>query len=316
MSNEPRIQERCQELSERFLAGDLRALERATFLAHARTCEACADIVAADAELRSAPVDCLTVLEGGSVRAAVLRELRREAGTGDLAGRGPRTGPAGLRNSWLPLAAAAVVLLAAGIWTGRAWAPSGDAAGDADTSFASRLQTAALDRRTLADLENSPYQFTNVTFRPAGSEQVAVGFDVTTHVELTAGKSDPLVRELVVQAMLNPSPIGARLTAIGYAEGVQNSEVLKALRIAVLNDPNVAVRLRALEALAPFKQDPEVQSTLLMVLTTSDSVPMRLQAIEHLIEGRVDKQAMRDALSTLDPAKNRPALIKASDYLN
>src|SRR5688572_6134649 len=203
--------DRCQELSERFLAGELRPLEREAYLAHVRTCEACTDIVAADAELRSAPVDRLTVLEGDSVRTAVLRELRRESVTRDLVARGPRSGATALRSSWLPFAAAATVLLAAGVWTGRAWAPSGGAAGNDDTSLASRIQQAALDQRTVADLENSPYQFTNVTFRPMGSEQVAVGFDVTTHVELTARKSDPLVRELAAQAVLNPSPIGARL---------------------------------------------------------------------------------------------------------
>jgi hypothetical protein len=295
--------DRCQQQAERFLAGELGPSEARDFIRHARLCEECGAVVELDAELRgsSAP-DVLAAVEGDGLRSSVMRELRRQ--------QVPRSH----RPAWMPMAAAAMLALGVGLAGGRLWS---SAASEADDRPLARLiQEAALDTRTLADVENSPYMFTNVGFRAVDDTRVAIGFDVSTHVELTANRSDPLVRQLAVQAVLNPSPVGARLDAIAYAGGVPDRAVMNALRVAMLNDQNLAVRLKALEALAPYKNDPEVQAALLMVLTTADSVPMRLQAIDYLVAGSVDPQAMREAMRELHPVEDRAALVKASAYVN
>ena len=296
----------CQQRAEQFLAGELGLLDGQAFLAHARTCATCAGVVAQDAELRALRPDGLSVLEGDGLRGSVLRELR--------AGARLRQGYGGQAPlSWMAVAVravAAVLLLAVGVAAGRLWAGSAD-----ERPLADHIQQAALDGRTLADVQNSPYTFTNVAFQPLGDDQLVVGFDVSTHVEVTARRSDPLVRQLAVQAMLNPSSLGSRLKAIGYAEGVEDRAVMQALRIAVLNDPDTAVRLRALDALAPYTSDPDVQSTLLSVLGTSGSVPMRLRAIDYLVKSEIDPQKMRVAVASLDPVADAAALVKAAAYI-
>jgi len=296
----------CRQRARHFLAGEMTASEQETFLRHARTCETCDSLVRLDAELREAPPSApLTALESNSVRVAVLRRLRS-----DRERRSTRRPRWALAAS---LAAAAVLLLAVGVAAGRLWARR--TAGPNSETLTALITQAAIGSRTLAEIENSPYSFTNVAFRVVNDERVMVSFDVSRHLELTAHRSDPLVRQLVVQAVLNPSPVGSRLKAISYAEGIADRAVVDALRRAMLDDSSVAIRLRALAALAPRKTDPEVQSALLTVLATSDSVPLRLQAIDYLVEGRVDPQKMRAALATLDPVDDAAALVKASGYI-
>ncbi|HET9385345.1 MAG TPA: hypothetical protein VFO67_09370 [Gemmatimonadales bacterium] len=300
--------DRCQRWSEQFLAGEMTALEHEAFLRHARSCEACNSLVLLDAELRVAPpVSRLTAAEGDGVRRSVLRQLHALQERRQAAGQRPRGVGTAL------LAAAAVLLVGVGMVVGRFWA--GAARGEDGEALTGLIKQAALGSLTLADVENSPYVFTNVAFRSVDAEQVAVSFDVSRHLELTAHRADPLIRQLVVQAVVNPSPIGSRLKAISYAEGVADRAVMDALLIAMLDDPSAEVRLRALAALAPHKADPEIQSALLTVLTTSDSVPMRLQAIDYLVKGRVDPQRLRSAVSMLDPEEHAALLVRASGYL-
>jgi hypothetical protein len=85
--------------------------------------------------------------------------------------------------------------------------------------------------------------------------------------------------------------------------------------LKMLNDPSVAVRLKALTTLAAYKQDPEVQAAFLEILKTAESVQMRLLAIDYLVESRVDPTVMRDALRHLRPTEDAAALVKASAYL-
>jgi hypothetical protein len=298
----------CQRWARQFLAGEMTPLEHETFLRHARTCETCDSVARLDAELRSTPPAArLTALEANSVRASVLSQLRTNRDRRKSTDRKARWAVAA------SLAAAAVLLLAIGVAAGRLWPRA--AGGEDGEALIALITQAAVGSRTLADVENSPYVFTNVTFRAEGAERVGVSFDVSRHLELTAHRSDPLVRELVVQAVLNPSPVGSRLKAISYAGSVADRAVIDALRIAMLDDPSADVRLRSLAALATHKTDPEIQAALLRVLTTSDSVPMRLRAIDYLVEGGVDPQKMRAAIATLDPVDHAAALVKASSYL-
>lgn len=294
----------CWQDSERFLAGDMDAAERTTFLRHAAQCPDCSGLVELDERFRHKRVDdddtALTVGEGARLRGAVLRELRART----------------VRRRWLPryarAAAAALLLVAAGFAAGRGLARS---PADNAAALLRRIQDVARRNQTVADVANSPYILTNVAFSRVNDTEVSVSFDATSHLEVTADRSDPLVRELVVQAVLNQSAIGSRLEAIDYAGDVRDRAVVKALQIAMLNDPNAAVRLKALTALAPHKNEPAVQASLIEVLKTADSVPMRLQAIDYLVDGRVDKEAIRGALPRLQAIGDEATLVRANAYL-
>jgi hypothetical protein len=295
-----------QRQVKRMLAGELAGPGLAALHEHAKGCEECAGLIEMAAALDAAEPEPLSLADSVAIRSGVLRELRRgstQVPEWSVWSRAIRPALA---------VAAAFVLLAGGFAAGRTWVPAGDRG---TAALIEGIERIAGRNRTLADVENSPYALSDVSLDPLDDQRVTASFDVTRHVSVTADRSSPIVRELVVQAVLNPGGVGPRLKAIGYAADMRNDQVKDALRIAMLNDPSVPVRLRALEALAAYKGDSDVQAAFLQVLTTSDSVQMRLLAIDYLVDTRVDPAAMRDALEHLDPSTHAAALVKASAYL-
>jgi hypothetical protein len=195
------------------------------------------------------------------------------------------------------LAAAAVLLFVAGLWTGRVLSGHG-AAGDGGVT--SRLVAAigadAASNRELADVENSRFTYSGVSFRRLDGARVALDFDVTTHVRLVEPVESALVREVLVHALLNPSTTGARLRAMSYAAGAMEPKVREALIFAMHRDESLAVRLKALAILSDLLGEPEVQSAVLATLRDDESVPMRLLALDYLAAHRVDRARIREVI--------------------
>jgi hypothetical protein len=63
----------------------------------------------------------------------------------------------------------------------------------------------------------------------------------------------------------------------------QSAEVRSALLYALQHDPNAGVRLKALDGLKDFADDPETSKTLTQVLLTDDNPGVRTQVIDLLI---------------------------------
>ncbi len=210
-----------------------------------------------------------------AMRGRVLDEIRRTS---------PVT--AGGGQSWMAgwvrpaLAAAAVLLLViTGFIGGR---QSGTEQPAAPLSLLDSIENVALQNRSLSDVEESPSIFSQVRLREQEGGQVMLAFDVSRHVELTRPQDDPLVREVLVHALLNPSSLDTRLKAIRYASGVVEPKVRQALVFAMLNDPSLPVRQRAMDSLSEGPLDPHTEEALLEVLMHDSSEQMRLKAIELL----------------------------------
>lgn len=238
------------------------------------------------------------------VRRGVLRTLRAENAR-------PRSTPGfwqllTARPAWV--LASWIVVALGGALLGRLSVPGAPASPDAEQVLLAQLQAAAASHRQLSDVESSRFLLSDVSWHDLSDEQVAMSFDVSTHLELTLDKDDPLTTELLVQSLVNPAPLGGRLKAISRARDLQDPRIRQALIRAMLHDPDLAVRLEAQARLAEHPANGEVEDAFITVLAHEASVQMRLVAVDYLAERQVSPEVLSRAL-TANTAPGESAVL-------
>jgi len=211
-----------------------------------------------------------------------------------------------------PEMAAAALTLIIGFFLGRVFPGSGDRL---TGQFLSQINILASQNTQLNDVKNSPYTYSNISFREVDQNTVELSFDVSTHLNMVKTKNDPVVREVIAQALLNPSNVGSELKAISFSESIVDQRVKQALIFSMKNAPIVAVRQKAEETLLSYKEDPEIREAFLGVLREEESVQMRLTALEYLINNKIPPDSIR-ILVDRKHLQNSPAvLFRAKKYL-
>ena len=297
---------------------------------HAERCAECRALLA----LHGTLVDLGADLEEpaparfAAMRAAVLHEIERPEQAGAVVPpkhrRRVAAWPASPALRALAAAAAVVLVFMTGYGAAlvargeRAPAPAG--ANPAGQPLLSEISAEAASNSSLTDVENSPFTYSDVTFRVLGDGRVALEFDVTRHVSTVEAAGSPLVQDVLAQSLLNPTHTGSRLKAISLASaGAMAPKVRDALIFALHHDDNLAVRLKALGILGQqAAPDAAIEAAVLATLRDDSSVQMRLSALDYLAEQRLDPAAIRRAIETTDT--NDPAgaalMVRLDEYEN
>jgi hypothetical protein len=311
--------EKNNQLLEILMSTDVDPKEARGVLRHTKMCESCRELLTVHQRLEMAELPDPPNADLLEVRRGVLRNLR----TGHLRTGRPRAGDATDDRTrfwnWLELpmmkpvfgVLATVALLAIGFVAGRTGIQ--ESALGADAIAGSISQAAAANLR-LSQSQESPYAYSNVRLQDVGDGTVRLGFDVATHLDLVRSKDDPLVAEVLVQSLVNPASVGTRLEAIDLVGSLQ-PKVRDALVVAMLDDQNLAVRLKAISKLTADGTDAATQDALLEVLRQEPSVTMRLLAIDHLTNHDVSAAALRTALEQGRPEPGTAVYAKAEEYL-
>ena len=280
----------------------LRQLEdedQTELFAHLATCGDCRDLMRFHEDLASAggefgEVDSEAL---AGVRRRVLDEIRSTEVVVAAVAKPAAFWAVG--RSRLLAAAAAAVLAIGGFAAGRMVAGANPTGGDL---LVATLEDGAQDHRRLRDVEDSPNIISNVTVRAVGEGRVAMSFDVGRHLEIERPVSDPLVNEVLVHAILDQSSMGSRLKAVSMASRADNGKVEEALVFSMLDDPDLPVRMRALEILAERPIRDSVEQGLMKVLRHDESMQMRLLAIEVLASGDPGGQRVLETFLETDEA--------------
>ena len=117
------------------------------------------------------------------------------------------------------------------------------------------------------------------------------------------------LRETVTVALLAESSPSERLRGVAYGReaSAADDRVASALLDTLLEDPNVNVRLAALEALRPLASRPEGRPRLVAALAGQDSPLVQLSLVELLLESDTEA-AHRDLAQLLDNPKLDPVV--------
>ena len=139
----------------------------------------------------------------------------------------------GVRLSPVVAFAISVMLLFMG-YSGKSWI-DGKAKQNANPLIAN-IQRVAAQNQTLLDVERSPYLFTNIRLQKNNRGQIALRFNVTTEAGYVGSPDDPLVQEIVSQALVNYSNDGTRLDAVALSGQMADPKIKEALIFSVLHD--------------------------------------------------------------------------------
>jgi len=310
----------CREfesLIDRAQTGEATEVERETLLEHMESCRRCSEVFEAVGRLRDADLHPEPPAEDLlSMRRAVLRQIR--------GGRRPAPKAFSLAFLWsrpIPAAALAIAALALGFLLGGGAGRFVRSDREPQTAFsadrfASSIKSVARSHTDYEDIVNSPFTYTNVRVSQERAGMVHLSFDVSRHLDLSLRKEDPLVTEILVQSLIEPSGVDTRLTAISMAENVAGPKIKKSLIQAMLYDENLAVRMTAQSKLVERRADSEVAESLLTVLEQEPSVRMRLVAIDYLTSSNVRPERLERAVQAGRPENREAVLVKASQYLN
>ena len=302
-----------------YLAVELTEADRHELRQHYRVCEKCRQVL----ELHHEFIEWGRELAKGdeavdfeSMRCAVLEQIVRPLRNGESLGSRSRwwrrlTEPVVLRPALI--LTAAIILLAFGVVAGQSFlAPP-----SLETEQIIReINQEAVANQRFADVEDSRYTYSNVAFNKISDDRIALGFDVTTHVEVIEPVSSPLVKDVLAHALLNPSPLGSRLEAISYAEGIMEPKIKGALIFSMHHDESLAVRLKALAILSgyPYHMDADTRSAVLATLREDEAVQMRLVALDTLANQGVDLGLIRRTIQE-NSSDSDPALLLRVDEL-
>ncbi|MDH3816169.1 MAG: hypothetical protein OEV48_16870 [Acidobacteriota bacterium] len=277
--------------------------EQTELFAHLASCGECRDLMCFHEDLASAGGEFGEVDDEalGGVRRRVLEEIRStEVALAEV------VRPAALwtvGRTQLLAAAAAAIFAIGGFVAGLTVAGVSSTGRDL---LVATLEDGAQDHRRLRDVEDSPNIISNVAVRSVGDGRVAMSFDVARHLEIERPLNDPLVNEVLVHAILDQSSMGSRLKAVSMASNAENGKVEEALVFSMLDDPDLPVRMRALEILAERPISHGVEQGLMKVLRHDESMQIRLLAIEVLANGGAGGQQVledfRETEEAVEPA--------------
>jgi hypothetical protein len=314
--------DRFKPIIQDYVAGELDEGSLGPVLEHCRTCEDCRGLMELhrDLTILGAWAAVPDEAELDALRDRVLRHVSRPAPwrLGDFAGWHTWTGVA-LRSA--AAVAAVVLLFGAGLLARRALpgqAPADRPTAESANGTAHRLLTAittdAASNRSLGDVEDSRFTYSNVWFRRLDDERVALDFDVTTHVQLVEPLQSQLVREVLVHALLDSTSTGARLKAMSFAAGPMDRKVKEALIFTLHRDDSLAVRIKALTVLVDHLEDGEIENAVLTTLREDESVQMRLLALDYLAAHRIDRDVIRETIRENQQPGNEALLVRLAEY--
>ena len=306
----------CERFESYFDLGEPGEQEREELREHCRTCKSCADLLALHGELTELGQD---VIEPDSAELAALhrRVLGELASEQQPHASSPwQTLVSGHWFRGFVAAAASLVLFVAGLAVGRGGGQPAPINGNGGVMarLVGAIHADAAFNRTLPDVEDSRFTYSNVSFRPVEGGRVALDFDITTHIQLVESVDSEVVQDVLVHALLDPSSTGARLKAMSYAGAAMDSKVKDALIFALRRDDNLAVRLKALTILSDHLTDQEIESAVLATLQDDESVQMRLLALDYLAAHSEDRSRIQEVIQNTDRPGTEALKVRLAEY--
>jgi hypothetical protein len=304
--------DRFEQTIQAYIAGEPVADDLEPLVEHCKECSDCRELLAVHRDMADlgSKFDELEEPDFDALRAQVLEQVARN---------GLQRSRKGMWASFLapfslqPLTAAA--LMAAIFFVGIV---AGQMQFGSSVNGAGRLlddiNTEAVANRSLIDVENSPYTYSNVSFRKVSGGQVALGFDVTRHVDVVEPAQSDLVMEVLAQSLMNASNTGSRLKAVSFASDIAEPKVTEALIFAMQSDDNLAVRLKALSILSAQPAHPEVDAAVLATLREDESVQMRMEALDYLAARSVDHDLLRRTIEEQENVGDPALMVRLADY--
>jgi hypothetical protein len=148
--------------------------------------------------------------------------------------------------------------------------------------------------------------------QPMSDHRVHIIVDQIRQREITGSIDDGPVRQLLIQAVQDAGDPGLRVDSVEVLTGENDRDVRRVLVETAEHDPNAAVRLKAVEALQPFADEPDARAALVSVLEHDTDPGVRTEAIDALAPAAASIGFDPQLAGTLEQVVRSP---DDSDYL-
>jgi hypothetical protein len=118
--------------------------------------------------------------------------------------------------------------------------------------------------------------------QPSGDNRVRIIFDQVRQQQITGSMDDQGIRRVLIAASKDPADPGIRVDSVEILNDQSGTDVRDALIYAARHDRNAGVRLKAVEGLRRFAEDPATRQNVAFVLQHDDNSEVRSQAIDLL----------------------------------
>ncbi len=118
--------------------------------------------------------------------------------------------------------------------------------------------------------------------QPEDGRRVRIVIDNVQQSEIRGSVDSQDIHRWLITAMRDPDDPGLRVDSVEMLKGQSGDDVRDALLASVRQDPNAAVRLKALEGLRNYSADPLIRETLTYVLQHDSNPGVRTEAINVL----------------------------------
>jgi hypothetical protein len=135
--------------------------------------------------------------------------------------------------------------------------------------------------------------------QPDGKDGVRLSVEQVRERDITGPVENDEIRRLVLSAMQDPADPSLRVYSVEVLKGQHGSDIRNALLKSARQDPNAAVRLKALDGLRQFSLDPLTVETLKFVLEHDTNPEVRSEAIDVLAPTGQNLQPSSDLAGTL-----------------
>jgi hypothetical protein len=158
------------------------------------------------------------------------------------------------------------------------------------------LSASNIARMGMLDLSNTRVR----DVQPEGVKGVRIVVDRVQQQEVTGTLDDASVRRLLFAAMHDSNNPALRVDSVEILQHQTGTDIRDALLSTAKSDPNAAVRIKALEGLRQFADDPLTRLAIEFVLKHDGNPDVRSEAIDVLLP--VDQQVAitPDLLRTLE----------------
>jgi hypothetical protein len=306
-----------ENVIQEYIAGEASPERLESLRAHAERCPECDRALEVHEELSRTMKDAPEPPEDrfSEMRASVMARLGSEASLRAGRARAERRVGWGLWSRLAPrpalaaaAALAAVALLAGGFALGRLTSPP--ATMDEGLLLREINRQASLDKG-LSTYWDNPFVYSNVSARKMGAARVSLSFDVTRHVDVDTRVDSPLVKEVLLHAILDSQSMGSRFEAMELAREDMDPKIEEVMIFTLLNDPSLPVRLGALDILKGHASDPDVRDALLKSVGQDPSVQVRFLALECLTGQHVAPSTILRAIGDAEDDAGRAVLERA-----
>ncbi|MCB0279897.1 MAG: HEAT repeat domain-containing protein [Calditrichaeota bacterium] len=155
-----------------------------------------------------------------------------------------------------------------------------------------------------AELIGSNSNLINVSVEQDANNNYVISGKQVTDFTVSGDINNSQVQHLLLKTINQSNNLGSRINAINFLTKSQNKQILNTFIDIAMNDPSIALRLKAIESLEPHLTNESVQKGLIQIVQTDSNDIVRIAAFNQLNNLPLNKETQPVFKDLVEKNKN------------